>query len=409
MWVYNRNSEGVRINISLKGNQFGIYKLNIDGQPSNSVRQKEIRGKDSILIFVQMYVQNNGSTSTMPFVVADQLLFETNGNTQDVDIVGWARVAHYFRDSVLGCNLHWTADTPYVIYESVLVPEGCTLTIDAGTHIYSHVKSSFLVAGTLLVNGTNSNPVIFEGDRLEADYTDVPGQWVGIRLLPSSRDNVIKNTVIKNAVVGVEVDSLSHNANPKLTITQSVVQNMLAYGIAGFTADLEAINNLVINCGQYSFIAALGGNYTIHHNTFAMYGTGFSRTTPTFVLDNSPFTDKDGNIIKAFPLNGDIRNNIIDGSQEDEMLLNTNASGGNTSGNINLTNCLIRTKEYSKLPAIADNNIVNLKPMFKDIAKNDFDIDVVSPAKNKGVNVGVTVDLIGRPRSSSTPSIGCFE
>ena len=414
LWVYNPSANSVKVNISLKGNSFGMYKLNIDGQPSNTVSGKVIRGKDSILIFIQMYVNQNDSTK--PFIVYDEIDFTTNGNAQVVNIAGYARNARYLRNKVLDCltnNLHWTADTPYVIYDSILVPHGCTLTIDAGTHIYSHTKSCILIAGTLIVNGTTANPVIFEGDRMEPDYSAVAGQWIGIRFLTDSRDNILNNAVIKNGYVGVEVDSFSNNLNPKLLIQQCVIENMTAYGLAGFTADLTAINNLITNCGNYSFIGALGGNYNLYHNTIATFSNTFNRTSRTFVLDNSPYTDITGStIIAAFPLNFDLKNNIIYGSQADEILLNNNATNGNTSGKGYIQNCLLKTIDYSRTNSLGNptyNNIINQDPLFNDFLKNDMDIKAASPAKAKGSYVNISTDLKGRVRNLTTPTIGCYE
>lgn len=412
LWVFNPNKEGVKVNISLKGNPYGMYKLNIDGRPGNAIYGKEIRGKDSIMVFIQMYVDNNGANDpTKPFIVTDQLIFETNGNIQDVDIAGYARVAKYLRNEVLDCstgNMHWTPELPYVIYDSVLVPKGCTLTIDAGTHIYSHARSCFLVAGTLIVNGTPSNPVIFEGDRLEPDYRDVPGQWIGIRMLTPSRDNVIKNAVIKNGIIGVEVDSFSVNQNEKLLITQSTIANMSVYGLAGFTADLVAINNLVTNCGQYTFIGALGGNYQLYHNTFATFATTFDRKTRTFLLDNSPYTNEAEQIIAAFPLSCNMVNNIVYGNQDDEVLLNAKADGGNPSGTLNIQNCLMRTKDYTSVLNI-NGNILNEDPKFKDALKGDYDLADDSPAKGKGTFINVSNDIRSRSRNTQAPTIGCYE
>ena len=417
LWVYNPNADAVKVNIALKGNQYGVYKLNIDGQPSNTVSGKVIRGKDSLIIFVQMYVDANGlNDPTKPFIVADEIDFTTNGNAQVVNIAGYARKANYLRNAVLDCSsnsLHWTQGIPYVIYDSILVPSGCTLTIDAGTHIYSHVKSCILVSGTLIVNGTTENPVIFEGDRLEPDYATIPGQWIGIRFLTNSKDNVIKNGVIKNGFIGVEVDSFSNNQNPKLLLQQSIIENMTAYGLAGFSADIVAINNLITNCGNYSFIGALGGNYHLYHNTIATFGNTFNRTTRTFILDNSPYTDASGNnIIAAFPLNFDLKNNIIYGSQEDEILLNTNSSGGNTNGKGYFQNCILKTLDYAGSNSLGNttfNNIINKDPKFNDYTKNDLDISTSSPAKGKGIYLNTSIDLKGRSRNLSAPTIGCYE
>ena len=65
------------------------------------------------------------------------------------------------------------------------------------------------IAGTLLINGTFDDPVILQGDRLEYVYNDVPGQWDGIWLMNGSKHNDIEYTEIKNAVIGIQVDTLA--------------------------------------------------------------------------------------------------------------------------------------------------------------------------------------------------------
>lgn len=413
LWVYNPNNNAVQVNINLKGNAWGFYKLNIDGQPANSVNGKLIRGKDSLIIFIQMYV--NPTDSTTPFFVFDEIDFTTNGNFQPVIIAGYAKQAVYFRNQVLDCatnNLHWTNKLPIVIYDSILVPHGCTLTIDAGTHIYSHVKSCFLVSGTLIVNGTTNSPVIFEGDRLEPDYSDVPGQWIGIRIDSVSKDNVIKGAIIKNGFIGIQVDYPTINQNPKLLLSQSIIQTMNVYGLAGFSTDMLAINNQITNCGQYTFIGALGGNYNLYFNTFATFNNVFNRTSGTFLLDNSPYTDPTGTtVIAAFPVNFDLRNNIIYGSQDDELILNVNATGGNTNSTTkNIQNCLLKTKQYAySFPASA-KDAINYDPAFNNYLKNDFTLTSSSPAKGNGIPIStITTDLKGTSRNPSAPSIGCYE
>jgi hypothetical protein len=39
----------------------------------------------------------------------------------------------------------------------------------------------------------------------------------------------------------------------------------------------------------------------------------------------------------------------------------------------------------------------------------DFRLKQTSPAVNKGVNAGVTIDLDGKPRPVGLPDLGCFE
>ncbi len=405
LWVVNTNTKGVKVNIALKGTAAGIFKLNIDGVPTTALAGKEIRGNDSIVIFVQAYL-NQGNSNT-PFIVTDQLLFETNGNQQDVDLVAWGQDAHYLNDSVLAVTNHiWTDDKPYVIYNSVLVPKGATLTINEGAKIHSHIRSTFYVQGTLIINGTKDKPVIFQGDRLDPGWRDNAGQWVGIRLLPASVDNKITYAIIKNGVVGLEVDSLPANANPNLILQNSIIQNMAAAGLVGYSSKIVAINNVINNCGQFTFYGALGGNYTLYHNTFANYSIGFNRQTPQLVLDNSPFKNEAGNIIAKFPLDFDCVNNIIYGSQEDELVFNNAADGEQSFTTHNFSNNLVRTK----LTTLPNTNIINADPIFENSAEFNYSLKDNSPAKGKGVFItGIDKDISGKSRNTSTPTIGAYE
>ena len=51
------------------------------------------------------------------------------------------------------------------------------LTIEPGVRIHLHRDALLYVEGTLQVNGTLDEPVLFAGDRLEEFYEDKPGQW----------------------------------------------------------------------------------------------------------------------------------------------------------------------------------------------------------------------------------------
>lgn len=405
-WVINPNEKGVKVNIRIAGNQFGIYKLNIDGQPATAISQKEIRGKDSIAIFVQVYL--NAVNQNTPFIVTDQLLFETNGNQQDVDLIAYAQDAIYLNNEVLNCNngnLHWTADKPYVIYDSILVPQGCTLTIDAGTKVHSFNASTILVAGTLIVNGTSENPVVFEGTRLDADYRNRPGQWGGIHLLTNSSNNVVNSAIIKNSLIGIRVDSLSINQNPKLLLRNTVIKNILIHGLMGVNADITAINNVVTNCGSFTFFARFGGTYRLYYNTFANYGFTFNRQNEQFLLDNGPIADVDGNIVSINPLTVLMINNIVYGSRDEEILITNNIQGGAT--NYTLQNNLFKT-ELTSLNV--NGNILNKDPLFTDASKDDLSLKENSPARLKAFPIStITQDILNRQRNLGSPTIGAYE
>lgn len=406
--IKNPNNNAVKTNIRVANNFNNTYRLNIDGVSTNQVYGKEIFGKDSLIIFIQCYIP--AGSQNLPFIVASQIIFETNGNVQDVDLVAWGQDAYYYpgfrRDSLFVNKTQeiWRGDKPHVIFDSIYIPEGCTLTIDAGTHIHSYNKSSILVAGTLIVNGTPENPVYFEGTRIDGDYKDLTNQWAGIRFLPRSKDNVITGAIIRNGFVGIEVDSQPVNANPNLTITQSQIYNMSAVGIVGYSSKIVAVNNLITDCGQFGFFGALGGNYQLVHNTIASYNTSFNRQNPLVVFDNTPYYDKNDNVVARYNLAFELVNNIIYGSLEEEFLINNNAAGLPITTPVIQAN-LIRTKQTS---LGMNGNVLNKDPLFENYLTYDFKIKQNSPAKNTGIQTNIAVDIKNNARSNS-PSMGCWE
>jgi hypothetical protein len=404
--VTNPSANAVKTNISLLGNFYGIFKLNVDGRAGSVFNNIEIRGNDSIYIFVQAYIDPVGSNT--PFIVTDQILFETNGNKQDVDLVAWTQDANYFQNEVLDCNsgnLLWTSDKPIVIYDSILIPKGCTLTVEAGTQIHNYNRSCILVQGTLIVNGTIEKPVVFQGSRLDDDYKEFPGQWIGIRFLPGSSGNSIQGAIIKNGYIGIEVDSMPSSGQYGLTLKSSIIRNMSACGLLNYSAKIYAENNLVANTGLFTFIGELGGTYTLIHNTFSSQSQVTGRKDPGFYLSNAPGRSASGSILYSYPLVMQVQNNIIYGNLDDEFFINNDPNGIPISNPI-LQNCLIKSKNTS---LNTNGNILNKDPKFINVSKADFDLEANSPCRNAGTNVGILLDLKNRNRNTAAPSIGAYE
>ena len=114
----------------------------------------------------------------------------------------------------------FTSTKPTVIYGYAAIPKNKTLTIEAGARIHFHDNSGLIVdkKATLKVKGTRSKKVIFEGDRLEHSFKDIPGQWGTIWMRAGSVNNEIQHAVIKNGIIGVLVDSLETPSRPTLRL-----------------------------------------------------------------------------------------------------------------------------------------------------------------------------------------------
>ncbi len=408
--VTNPDDNAIKTNIKLAGNTTSsVFKLNVDGQPGKVFKDIEIMGKDSIFIFVQVFPDSvTQFNNNLPYPIADNILFETNGNNQSVVLFGYGQNVHFINDSVLGTgNIFWPADKPYVIYNSALVPSGSTLTLAAGAQVYSHINSTLFVQGTLVVNGTTDMPTVFQGDRLENNYRDVSGQWNGIHFLTTSKDNVIKNAIIKNAYIGIRLDSLSSSSNPKLSIEQSIIKNNSAVGILAYTSTVKATNNLIYNCGIYTFAADFGGDYQLFHNTFAALGATAGRKDPSVVISNSPIRDSLKNIVFAFPLTYNLSNNIVYGSLDDEIVFNEDPEGKKVTSKTIKNNFLKTTQANLN----NNGNIVTGDPFFVDNFNNNYEVTGSSPCKQAGILLSPAVfkDLKGKSRNTLKPTIGAYE
>ena len=85
-----------------------------------------------------------------------------------------------------------------------------------GAKVYFHNNSGLIIdnKATLKVNGTLSEKVIFEGDRLENGFSKVPGQWGTIWMRAGSIDNQISHAQIKNGIIGILIDSIGKTNSP---------------------------------------------------------------------------------------------------------------------------------------------------------------------------------------------------
>src|SRR6185436_15600938 len=149
----------------------------------------------------------------------------------------------------------------------------------------------------------------------------LPGNWEGIHLLRSSHDNEINYAVIKEAQVGIRVDSLKETAAPKLILRNTVIKYTLSSGILGITADIYGENCLVFNCGDWDVQLEYGGSYNFQNCTFADFSNVVINHQSPVVRISNYFYYKDelGDHYLPADLNAAFTNCIVYGSLENEL------------------------------------------------------------------------------------------
>ena len=408
--VINENDQKLRLSsIKLMGGSNSYFKINADGVAGPQVSDIEINANDSVYVFVSVSI--NQSSSNLPFIVKDSIQVNYNGKTQQVNLEAWGQNAYFFRNKKITADETWNNDLPYVILGSLTVDPNKKLTINKGCRIYVHADAPIIVDGTMEINGAKDtiDRVYFRGDRLDEPYNDFPASWPGIFFRATSKDNVFNYAVVKNAYQAIVVQDPSVNANPKLILNESIIDNAYDYGIVSVNSSITARNCLVSNCGK-NVTLAKGGNYQFTHCTVASFSNSYipHRDPVLYVSDyilvnNSPVTAA---------LTASFRNCIFwgqDGTVDDEVITSKKGSSFNVSFND------ILWKGVTPPANITSSGIINNQyPAFDSINTSkryySFRLKDESPAKNQATNVGVTIDLDGKPRPvGPKPDIGCYE
>ena len=420
---YNSSSSPVKTTISLAGGSNSYYRLNIDGQSLNEIKDYEIQANDSAFIFVEVNVDPQNSNS--PMVIDDSIIFYTNGNQQNVKLVAYGQDVHLYNDSVIDTR-NWPADKPYLIYNSVLINEGATLTIEAGAQIYFHNESAMWVLGTLDVKGTAENRVVFQGDRLDKWYEYLPGQWYGyyhndsinyltggIHFWQGSKDNIINHAIIKNGVKGIQVDYVGESNNPTLILSNSIVKNMSAIGLLAQTSYVVVTNTVIANCGYYAVVLSYGGHYEFYHSTIGNYYEFDTRKTESLVFNNYYTVD---NETTAFDFSAVFGNSIIYGNLENEFIADFAATDEVQVGFL-FDNCMMKLdKDFDTDNENIFKNIIRHKdslPKFINTYEGNYRLDTLSAAKDKGSTYYSSFfpdDQDGNDRTfDGKPDLGAYE
>ncbi len=422
LMVYNRGDSKIVISdIRLEKGSASDFRINVDGEATYDKQNVEIRGGDSIYIFARVTIDPNNAAN--PFVVEDRLLFNTNGNEQSIKLVAWGKNAYYIladhhspgfpsykivADSLE--NVQWTNKKPIVIYGYAVINSYGSLNIAAGTKIYFHKNSGLWVYanGKLTVSGTRKQPVIFQGDRLETDYAELPGQWDRIWIMegPAGSDNVISNAIIKNGFIGIQAESFFKKNKNKLLLRNVVIENMNGAGILSKDYTIDAQNLVVANCGGYCLALTGGGNYRFIQSTLVNYWPYSIRNNPAVMLTN--FLPDSNNQPVPFPMHFTLGNSIIYGYNDNEF--GTSMVAGADSAYY-LDHCLVKTRRKMNNPAYFNKILKNEDPKFLDIEDMDYRIDSLSPAIGKGdpaIGNAAPFDLLGNPRGQ-TPDLGAYQ
>ena len=445
--VYNKESDAVKINsITLGGGANSYYRINVDGNPNLVAKNIEIPAKDSISIFVRVELDVNNQNN--PLLVQDSIILSFNNKQQYIQLLAYGQDAYYHKPSkhtfniggenvdincslaneessplgsgveISGTDITWKTDKPHVIVGTCVVSGGYTLKLQDGNKIYVSNGGDLTVlnGSSLHSTGSVNEPVVFNSIRTQGRYSDIAGQWSGVYLSAGSKNNIINYTTIKNATIGLTVDTCVTQAindnsftAPTLKIENSKIENCSLIGLYARGAVVEGYNLIIQNTGSYTVGLAMGGNYRFVYCTFANYWSSNSTRNDAVLVLNDWYEASGGAKIIRTLYNAEFYNCVIYGnSAKDEVEFDLQET---ENINYKFDHCLIKTSAFNNSKSFSKDCIFNIDPLFKDPYSND-----VTPMENSPLianadanwNYIVYTDIFNNYRGSY-PTIGAIE
>ncbi len=437
--VYNKSNQDISIpSIQLGKGLSSKYRITVDGMSGNQGKLFQditLLAKDSLYIFIET-TANAADANPTDFLYTDQIQFGSGANLQKVELVTLVkeavllfpqRLSNGGKETITLGNktvegfylddneLHFTNQKAYVIYGYAAVLPGKTAVFDAGARVYFHANSGLVVGNnaSLQINGRSSstsqleNEVVFLGDRLQADYANVPGQWETVWLGESTNVN-IDHLTIKNASIGLLVQN---NNGTTASIKNTQIYNSAHYGILAQNGKINAENLVINTAGEASLSCTYGGNYTFTHCTFNNNWNSSNQIAvalSNFKLGAVPET----NALSKATFN----NCIIYGSYSNELELNKKTGA---AFEYQFNNCLIKMDakagatnplyQFTNDPAHYNAILLNQDPKFQSSAKNKLNIDATSAAFAKGnASYLIPFDISGTTRTLP-PDLGAYQ
>ncbi len=406
--VYNPAKKSLKIeSVTLADAANSGFFINVDGSKGPSIRDLEIRGKDSLFVFVEANVDPTNQNS--PLLIKDSIVFMTNGIRQYVKLEAYGQDVNLLRGEVLpdGETL-FSGEKPYLIYDSLVVPPASILRLSEGATLYFHSKAMLEVKGKIDARGTVLRPVTFRGDRLDRMFADLPydylpGQWGGIHIHKDSYDNLFDHVSMRGTATGIVIDS-SDVARTKITFSNSVIHNSSNNLVSSAESKIVAWNCQFSNASG-ALMSLAGGDADFVHCTFANYFQLMDVIkSPLLVFDGYTSTEE------KTPLKARFANCIVIGNNTLMQPLDLQGT------QIVFNNCLF------KVNGSDDENFIrciwNADPMFVATGDNylyDFrlasDLSAAYRAGNpEFIDENTRTDLLGNQRPEGiNPDVGAYQ
>ncbi len=269
--VYNTASKSINISSIRFRQSPSVFSLNVDGVSGTVFENVEIRPNDFIYVFVECRI--DPTDASQPFLVEDALDFVTNGVQQSVVVEAYGQNVTRLYGETLAEDAIFTAEKPYVVYDSLVVAPGAVLRLEPDTRLLFHDKARLIVRGRIEAAGRPGHPVQMRGDRLDNVLPDVgydilAGQWAGVTIAPESYDNRLEYVDMRSTSHGLRVDSGGALDRRKLLLVNSWLHNSQSTVLSAAYAKVDAYGVCFSEAAD-AVVELAGGEHSFSQCTIA--------------------------------------------------------------------------------------------------------------------------------------------
>ena len=412
--VYNPNKVALRLDAVLAGGSGSPFRINLDGQGGTQFTEMEIAAHDSMFCYVSVKIP--ASADPELFHAFDSIRFVLeSGVVQSLKLSAYGQNVERIRGRIIENDTTLTSGLPYMIYDSLSVADGVTLTLQPGTRLYFHYGAVLNVHGKLIARGTADSMIVMRGDRLDEMIPELPydllsGQWDGIVFKSGSYDNVLEYCDIHGGNWGIKANSACCEY-VKFRMESSIIHNVRWNCIEATGCRIEVANSQITNPGS-SCVDIAGGKSDFSFCTIAAFSIWNLADQAVLLSDN-----RDGKSV-AFT-GASFRNCIITGRHESEFTVTVNDSI-RKSVPYSVSNSLLMVKDtadarFSHVVFEDSRNKAYGATNFRNSTvtgyRSSFALDSLSLARGIADDQSELwpVDLNGMPRPAVGADAGCYQ
>ncbi|MCF0197164.1 MAG: right-handed parallel beta-helix repeat-containing protein, partial [Bacteroidaceae bacterium] len=400
------------------------FRVNIDGQYlyEGVGTDFEVPAGDSIMMRVEV------TPVCTPGVDVEQIADVLNFTLESGAVQSLPLKAGVM-DAVLCRGIHVTADTlissvkPIVVYDSLVVDSGTTLTIGEGTTLMFHSKVGMVVRGTLKVMGTVEHPVVLRSDQTEhmfanLYYDNTPNRWLGIVMEHTSTGNELYNCDMHASNYGILFVGDSLRAST-IWIENCMFHNMGGDGLFFYNCQSSVLNTQVSNT-LGCCVSVNGGSCDFLHCTLAQFFALNANRGAALFLQGKAANVPDPES-RVWLRHAHFVNCVITGYGTDVITGEIRENGGDTLCDYRFHHCYLNTvesKDTARFVGVVYDDDKQPTPREKNFTLFDTDryLYDFTPLPGSGIRAiadtlfALPLDRLGRPRLvKGTAEAGCYE